>query len=191
MAAATHVYFINVLRNGTWHSSGFSQRSTSAAKVRAAYLRQHPSVRSTNIKAVRHSMSKRKVGNPTSACAPIRRGAKGAFNSHDGQEVMYRGVKYRIIGCGVGKTARRSIGKQEEGTYSLLNEKTNRVIYVAKRVVRDLIYRKGRLGGAAPKGPRTAKARARKRAKMTPAERAAWKRKMDRAKAAKASRRRR
>lgn len=145
---------------------------------RSAAARKGARTRKRN--AARHS-------NPASACAPVRRG-KAPFNSHEGQSITYKGTRYRIMGCGVGATAKRSIGAQEEGTYALLNEKTNRVIYVAKRVVRDILYRRGREGAPAPRGPRTASARKRARAKMTPAEKAAWKRKMDRAEAAKAGR---
>jgi hypothetical protein len=160
-------------------------RSTSAAKVRAKYLLQHPSVRPANIKAVRHSATK--VANPASACSPMRRG-KAPFNSHEGQYVTYRGTRYRIMGCGIGATAKRSIGKQEEGTYALLNEKTNRVIYVAKRVVRDILYRRGREGAPAPRGPRTAakrKSTRAKAAKMSAAKKRAFVERMAAARAAK------
>ena len=106
----------------------------------------------------------KRVSNPASACSPVRRG-KAPFNSHEGQHVVYKRTRYRIMGCGVGATAKRSIGAQEEGTYALLNEKTNRVIYVAKRVVRDILYRRGREGAPRPRGPRTAAKRKSARAK--------------------------
>ena len=138
MASPSHVYFINVLRGGSWHSSGFSMRSTSAAKVRAKYLLQHPSVRPANIKAVRHSAS-RKVANPSASCP--RQSPK--FNAYQGRTVKYRKKSYEIEGCGIGRTAKRSIGKQEEGTYALRALKTGKKKYVAKRVIRDLAYHRG------------------------------------------------
>lgn len=153
-----------------------------AAQAKAKYRRKHPRTAASSIKSVaqRHM-------NPASACLPKRSG-KAPFNVHEGQSITYKGTRYKIIGCGIGATARRSIGAQEEGTYALLNEKTNRVIYVAKRVVRDIVYRRGIAGRPAARGPKTAAKRKAARAKMTPAEKAAWKRKMDRAKAAKAGR---
>lgn len=129
----------------------------------------------------------KRTRNPSSACLPVRRG-KAPYNVHEGQSLTYRGHTYKVIGCGVGSLARKSIGAQTEGTYALLNVKTNRVIYVAKRVVRDIAYHRGVEGRPTAKGRLTAKRRKSTRAKMTPAERAAWKRKMDRAKAAKARR---
>lgn len=153
MASPSHVYFINVLRGGSWHSSGFSMRSTSAAKVRAKYLLQHPSVRPANIKAVRHSMS-RKVANPSASCP--RQSPK--FNAYQGRTVKYRKKSYEVEGCGIGRTAKRSIGKQEEGTYALRALKTGKKKYVAKRVIRDLAYHRG--GKAIlgmPKKPRAKK----------------------------------
>lgn len=128
-----------------------------------------------------------KVANPATACSPVRRG-KAPFNSHEGQGITYRGTRYRIMGCGTGATARRSIGKQEEGTYALLNEKTNKVRYVAKRVVRDILYRRGREGAPAPRGPRTAakrKGAAKRAAKMSAAKKRAFVERMAAARAAK------
>lgn len=97
----------------------------------------------------------RRHSNPASACLPKRIG-KAPYNVHEGQVITYRGTRYKIIGCGIGETARRSIGVQVEGTYALLNEKTNHVIYVAKRVVRDIAYHRGIEGRPSAKGPLTA-----------------------------------
>lgn len=176
MAAQSHVYFINVLRRGTWHSSGFSMRSTSAAKVRAKYLLQHPSVRPANIKAVRHSASK--VANPSASCP--RQSA--SFNAYQGRTVKYRKKSYEIEGCGIGRTAKRSIGKQEEGTYALRALKTGKKKYVAKRVIRDLAYHRG---GKAILGMPKRKKAAPKKGKMTAAEKAAFVKRVARARAAK------
>lgn len=165
MTAQSHIYFINVLRDGRWHSSGFSARSTSAAKVRAKYLLQHPSVRPANIKAVRHSSTKTR--NPSSACLPTRRpsGKSRGFNVYEGKVITYRGTRYKIIGCGTGSVARKHAGAQVEGTYALLNEKTNKVRYVAKRTIRDLAYHRGVAGRPTAKGRLTAKRRKSTRAK--------------------------
>jgi len=128
-----------------------------------------------------------KVANPATACSPVRRG-KAPFNSHEGQGITYRGTRYRIMGCGTGATARRSIGQQEEGPYALPNEKTNKVRYVAKRVVRAILARRGRAGAPAPRGPRTAAARkgaAKRAAKMSAAKKRAFVERMAAARAAK------
>jgi len=153
----------------------------SAAEVRAM-TGNHPRLAHFDVAVV-----SKKVANPASACSPVRRG-KAPFNSHEGQYVVYNRTRYRIMGCGTGATARRSIGKQEEGTYALLNEKTNKVRYVAKRVVRDILYRRGREGAPAPRGPRTAakrKGAAKRAAKMSAAKKRAFVERMARARAAK------
>lgn len=131
MAAQSHVYFINVFRNGRWHSSGFSMRSTSAAKVRAKYLLQHPSVRPGNIKAVRHSAS-RKVANPRVACGSVsskRNKYVGAtYTKRSGAAAGHR----RVIGCA-------RVG-DDEGYYATrrVGAKGTRYTPVKKRALRDL-----------------------------------------------------
>lgn len=117
--------------------------------------------------ATRRPAPKRKTRNPSSACLPTRRASSKSrgFNVYEGQSITYKGTRYKVIGCGIGATATRSIGVQAEGTYALLNERTNKVRYVAKRVVRDIAYHRGLAGRPAAKGPRTAKARKSTRAK--------------------------
>ena len=130
MAAQSHVYFINVRRNSTWHNSGFSQRSTSAAKVRAAYLRQHPSVRPANIKAVRHSTMK--FENPRTPC--------GSVSSKRNKYVGSVFTKVR----GAAKGTRRVIGcakvGSDEGYYATraVGAKGTRYTPIKKRALRDL-----------------------------------------------------
>lgn len=80
-----------------------------------------------------------KVANPSASCP--RQSPK--FNAYQGRTVKYRKKSYEIEGCGIGRTAKRSIGKQEEGTYALRALKTGRKKYVAKRVIRDLAYHRG------------------------------------------------
>ena len=81
----------------------------------------------------------RKIGNPSASCP--RQSSK--FNAYQGRTVKYRKKSYEIEGCGIGRTAKRSIGKQEEGTYALRALKTGKKKYVAKRVIRDLAYHRG------------------------------------------------
>lgn len=80
-----------------------------------------------------------KIANPSASCP--RQSPK--FNAYQGRTVKYRKKSYEIEGCGIGRTAKRSIGKQEEGTYALRALKTGRKKYVAKRVIRDLAYHRG------------------------------------------------
>lgn len=81
----------------------------------------------------------RKVANPSASCP--RQSSK--FNAYQGRTVKYRKKSYEVEGCGIGRTAKRSIGKQEEGTYALRALKTGKKKYVAKRVIRDLAYHRG------------------------------------------------
>ena len=81
----------------------------------------------------------RKIGTPSASCP--RQSPK--FNAYQGRTVKYRKKSYEIEGCGIGRTAKRSIGKQEEGTYALRALKTGKKKYVAKRVIRDLAYHRG------------------------------------------------
>lgn len=123
-----------------------------------------------------------KVANPSASCP--RQSPK--FNAYQGRTVKYRKKSYEIEGCGIGRTAKRSIGKQEEGTYALRNLKTGRKKYVAKRVIRDLAYHRG--GKAIlgmPKKPRAKKAVKNPSHKMSAADKAAFVKRMAAARAAK------
>ena len=108
-----------------------------------------------------------RVRNPSSACLPTRRpsGKSRGFNVYEGKTITYRGTRYKIIGCGTGSVAHKHAGAQVEGTYALLNEKTNKVRYVAKRTIRDLAYHRGVAGRPTAKGRLTAKRRKSTRAK--------------------------
>lgn len=108
-----------------------------------------------------------RVRNPATACAPVRRPShkSGGYNVHVGDVFMHHGARLKVIGCGMGAVAHKSAGAQTEGTYAVQNTKTEKVRYLAKRVVRDAIYNKGTEGRPAPKGPRTAKRRSNLRAK--------------------------
>lgn len=119
-----------------------------------------------------------KVANPSASCP--RQSPK--FNAYQGRTVKYRKKSYEIEGCGIGRTAKRSIGKQEEGTYALRNLKTGKKKYVAKRVIRDLAYHRG---GKAILGMPKRKKAAPKKGKMSAAEKAAFVKRMARARAAK------
>ena len=120
----------------------------------------------------------RKVANPSASCP--RQSSK--FNAYQGRTVKYRKKSYEVEGCGIGRTAKRSIGKQEEGTYALRALKTGKKKYVAKRVIRDLAYHRG---GKAILGMPKRKKAAPKKGKMTAAEKAAFVKRVARARAAK------
>lgn len=102
-----------------------------AQKLGASGIRKHV--------IPRESLRSQKVANPSASCP--RQSPK--FNAYQGRTVKYRKKSYEIEGCGIGRTAKRSIGKQEEGTYALRALKTGRKKYVAKRVIRDLAYHRG------------------------------------------------
>ena len=69
------------------------------------------------------------------------------------------------VGLAVLPVQHADAGAQVEGTYALLNEKTNTVRYLAKRTVRYLAYHRGVAGRPTAKGRLTAKRRKSARAK--------------------------
>lgn len=145
-----------------------------AQKLGASGIRKHV--------IPRESLRSQKVANPSASCP--RQSPK--FNAYQGRTVKYRKKSYEIEGCGIGRTAKRSIGKQEEGTYALRNLKTGKKKYVAKRVIRDLAYHRG--GKAIlgmPKKPRAKKPVKNPSRKMSAADKSAFVERMARARAAK------
>lgn len=138
----------------------------SAAEVRAM-TGNHPRLAHFDVAVV-----SKKVANPSASCP--RQSPK--FNAYQGRTVKYRKKSYEIEGCGIGRTAKRSIGKQEEGTYALRNLKTGKKKYVAKRVIRDLAYHRG--GKAILGMPKRAKRVPAKKGKMSAADKAAFVKRM-------------
>lgn len=105
-------------------------------------------------KKKKHSLRHR---NPTSACTPVRRGDR-PYNAREGQSLEYNGVRMKVIGCGVGKDAKRRNKGRMESTYALLDEMRNQVSYVPKSTVSRIAYWKG-VDGSEGRGPQAAKAR--------------------------------